>query len=512
MALANSLCLLREGEPVSLFRLDDGPIEIGAHPTCDITLHDPGVPRRALLIQPQGGSVYTFDLQKGPGLNRKRVLPLDSPIPIGAGYSIVRRADTHLPDDEVRTEFIEHRTSSAASFVAVLGRGLEARSIRIGAEPLSIGCAPDNRLPISDRAVSRYHCRVEPSGHGVIVRDLGSTNGTWVDGLRVERAELCAGASLRVGRTEVRLLSEGGRRNQPSPTIVASSPPMLSVLADIDRFAVLPWPVLICGETGVGKERVARALHDRGPRNGGAFIALNAGGLPRELVESELFGHEKGAFTGAVRAHRGAFERADGGTLFLDEIAELPRDLQTRLLRVLETWSLRRVGSEQQRRVEVRLLCATHRDLAVMVREGSFRADLYYRIHRLVIDVPPLRARPDDIEGLAHHFLGGMPVPLGERRITKEALARLLAYSWPGNVRELRNVLELAAAHSTGRWVDADDIDRSLQRAANPECLRPSVDSMREAVARYDGNTSAAARALGIPRSTLRDRLRTGAA
>ena len=510
MAPANSLCLLREGEPVSVFRLGDRPIEIGAHRTCDVTLHDPGVPRRALLIQPQGGSVYAFDLQEGPGLTKKRVLPLDSSIPVGAGYSIVRRADTSVPDDEVRTECIERRGTSAPSFVAVLGRGLEARSIRIGAQPLSIGCALDNRLSLSDRAVSRYHCRVEPSARGLIVRDLGSTNGTWVDGLRVERAELRAGASLRVGRTEVRLLAEDGRRSKSSPTIVASSPSMLSVLADVDRFAALPWPVLICGETGVGKERVARALHDRGPRNGGAFVALNAGGLPRELVESELFGHEKGAFTGAVRAHRGAFERADGGTLFLDEIAELPRDLQTRLLRVLETWSLRRVGSEQQRRVDVRLLCATHRDLAEMVREGAFRADLYYRIHRLVIDVPPLRSRPADVERLARHFLGEMPAPLGERTITKEALARLLAYSWPGNVRELRNVLELAAAHSTGLWLDVDDINRALQRAADPECLRPSVDSMREAVARYDGNTSAAARALGIPRSTLRDRLRAG--
>jgi DNA-binding NtrC family response regulator len=199
-------------------------------------------------------------------------------------------------------------------------------------------------------------------------------------------------------------------------------------MAEVDRFAGLSWPALIRGETGVGKEHIARALHERGRRQKGPFVPLNGGGLPRELIESELFGHERGAFTGAVQAHRGAFEQAHGGTLFLDEVAELPPDVQTRLLRVLETWQVRRVGSEAARRVDVRLVCATHKDLRTMVQEGLFRSDLYYRIHRLVLEVPPLRARPDDIAPLAQHFLHLMESEVGERCLGAQALERLYGY------------------------------------------------------------------------------------
>ncbi len=277
--------------------------------------------------------------------------------------------------------------------------------------------------------------------------------------------------------------------------------------ADVDRFARLPWPALVCGETGVGKELVARALHERSPRRAGPFVALNGGGLPRDLIESELFGHERGAFTGAIQSHRGAFEQAHGGTLFLDEVAELPSDLQTRLLRVLETWHVRRVGSELARHVDVRLVCATHRDLRRMVQEGSFRADLYYRIHRLVIDVPPLRHRTDDIGALAEHILSSMAAEVGPKRLSSEAIWRLRAYSWPGNVRELRNALELAAVNSDSSVVEADSIGCVLRQLADP-AARPSIDTLRRAIERHGGNLSAAARALGIPRSTLRDRLR----
>ncbi|MGB5696273.1 MAG: sigma 54-interacting transcriptional regulator, partial [Polyangiales bacterium] len=386
--------------------------------------------------------------------------------------------------------------------------GSSARAFPIGEVPLSVGVAPDNTVALSDRAVSKYHCRIEPSSRGVSIRDLGSTNGTWVDGLRVRRHELRAGAVVRVGRTELRVADQSAADHGPEDLVVASSV-MLSVMAEVDRFSALPWPVLIRGETGVGKEHVARALHSRGQRRKGPFVPLNGGGLPRELIESELFGHERGAFTGAARSHRGAFEQADGGTLFLDEIGELPPDLQTRLLRVLETWQIRRIGSESARKIDVRLVCATHRDLRAMVHEGRFRSDLYYRIHRLVIEVPPLRVRSDDISALAQHFLCSMQSAVGERRLEADALERLRGYSWPGNVRELRNVLELAAVDCDGASIDLASVDRSLRRASEPPVSRPSKLSLREALERYGGNMSATARALGIPRSTLRDRLRS---
>jgi DNA-binding NtrC family response regulator len=208
-----------------------------------------------------------------------------------------------------------------------------------------------------------------------------------------------------------------------------------------------------------------------------------------------------------VQAHRGAFEQAHGGTLFLDEIAELPPDLQTRLLRVLETWQVRRVGSESARGVDVRLVCATHRDLRALVDNGQFRADLYYRIHRLVIEVPPLRTRPEEVPALANHFLKLMQPEIGARTLEPEALERLRRHRWPGNIRELRNVLELAAVDCDGAVVDAGTIDRSLRRGSQAHACS-SGNALRETLEQYGGNMAATARALGIPRSTLRDRLK----
>jgi DNA-binding NtrC family response regulator len=240
----------------------------------------------------------------------------------------------------------------------------------------------------------------------------------------------------------------------------------------------------------------------------GPFVALNGGGIPHDLIESELFGHERGAFTGAVVSHRGAFERAHGGTLFLDEVAELPPGLQARLLRVLETWRVCRVGGERSRRVDVRLVCATHRDLRHMIQHGTFRADLYYRVHRLVIDVPALRDRVDDIAPLARRFLSAIAPEVGQKRLSADALARLCGHAWPGNVRELRNVVELAAVGCEGSVIDLDAIEQVLARLAVPGA-RVSLQVLQQAVDRHRGNVSAAARALGLPRETVRDRLKT---
>jgi DNA-binding NtrC family response regulator len=433
-------------------------------------------------------------------------LPIGHELAVGGGYAVTRLKAEALPFEQGGTELLRGRSPEPARLSLIGGHGAAARAFHLGEEPLSLGGAPDNAMTLSDRAVSRYHCRIEPSAHGVWVRDLGSTNGTWVDGLRIRRHELRSGAVLRVGRTELRVVRRSSVPGSSSDLIVESAP-MLSVMAEVDRFATLPWPVLIRGETGVGKEHIAQALHERGARQKGPFVPINGGGLPRELIESELFGHERGAFTGAVQTHRGAFEQAHGGTLFLDEVAELAPDLQTRLLRVLETWQVRRVGSESERRVDVRLLCATHKNLRAMVREGRFRSDLYYRIHRLVVDVPALRARTDDIAALAAHFLRLMEPDVGERRVAPEALARLHDYPWPGNVRELRNLLELAAIDCDGALIDLASVERALRRSAEPSVLHTSAGSLRETLEQYGGNMSAAARALGIPRSTLRDRL-----
>jgi transcriptional regulator with AAA-type ATPase domain len=506
MALGDMLCLCRAGRLIRTFPLGEVAVEAGSHPDCDIVVHAAGVPARVLLFQPYGGTVYVYDLAKDPALGARSIMPIGEPVGVGAGYSVARLKAKPACFEPGGTEPLRGRRGEPRLLSLVSGHGPGARAFHVGVAPVSVGGAADNGIALSDRAVSQYHCRIEPSSRGVSIRDLGSTNGTWVDGLRIRRHELRPGAVVRVGRTELRVVRRGG---EPASEVVVESSAMLSVMAEVDRLAGLPWPVLIRGETGVGKEHVARALHERGRRKNGPFVPLNGGGLPRDLMESELFGHERGAFTGAVQTHRGAFEQAHGGTLFLDEVAELPPDLQTRLLRVLETWHVRRVGSETARRVDVRLVCATHRDLRRLVQEGRFRADLYYRIHRLVVEVPPLRFRPDDVGFLAEHFLRQMEPAIGERRLEPQSIDRLQAYAWPGNVRELRNVLELAAVDCDGAVIDIAAVDRSLRRISEPSVSRPSAGCLREALEQYGGNISAAARALGIPRSTFRDRLKS---
>jgi transcriptional regulator with AAA-type ATPase domain len=509
MTLRDALSLSRHRRPVRSFLLEDAPLEIGSDPSCDIALHCDEVAARALLVQPFGGSVYYYDLAEAPALGRRSVFPIDEPLELGGGYAVTRRKvePSSSCSPPTRTELLRGRGVRRHAVSLVCGVGPSARAFRVGGEPLSLGGSADNRIALSDRAVSRYHCRIEPADVGCAVRDLGSTNGTFVDGVRVSRQPLRPGAVLRVGRTELRVVDRGDGQGEPSDFVVAS-PEMLSVMASVDQFARLPWPALIQGETGVGKEHVARALHERGPRAKGPFVALNGGGLPRELIESELFGHERGAFTGAQHARRGAFEQADQGTLFLDEVAELPLDLQTRLLRVLETWRVRRLGGESDRSVDIRLVCATHQDLRARVRDGTFRADLFYRIHRLVVEVAPLRSRRHDVEPLAQHFLRRAEPTLGPRVLTDAALERLVGYPWPGNVRELRNVVELAAVDCDGATVDVSSVERALSRSAQCVASGPSADTLREALEHYGGNLSATARALGIPRSTLRDRLR----
>jgi transcriptional regulator with AAA-type ATPase domain len=505
MALRDTLSLCRAGRLIRTFAVGEAAVEVGSHPDCDIVIHAAGVPARALLFQPHGGTVHVYDLAKGPALGARAIMPIGERVRVGAGYSVTRLKAEPARFEPGGTEPLRKRGTGPRPLSLVGGRGPNARAFHVGAAPVSVGGSGDNGIVLSDRAVSQYHCRIEPSSQGVSIRDLGSTNGTWVDGVRVRRHELRAGAVVRIGRTELRVV---GRVAEPASKLVVESSAMLSVMADVDRLASLPWPVLVRGETGVGKEHVARALHERGRRKDGPFVPLNGGGLPRDLIESELFGHERGAFTGAVQAHRGAFEQAHGGTLFLDEVAELPPDLQTRLLRVLETWHVRRVGSETARRVDVRLVCATHADLRQLVHEGRFRPDLYYRIHRLVVEVPPLRARPEDVAFLAQHFLRQMEPAVGERHLEPQSIERLQTYAWPGNARELRNVLELAAVDCDGAVIDVAAVDRSLRRVSEPRAPRPSADSLRETLEQYGGNLSAAARALGIPRSTLRDRLK----
>ncbi|HEU4697824.1 MAG TPA: sigma-54 dependent transcriptional regulator [Gemmatimonadales bacterium] len=300
----------------------------------------------------------------------------------------------------------------------------------------------------------------------------------------------------------------------PPPGFVGASRPMQAVYELIRRAGRATHPVLVTGESGTGKELVARALHDVSGR--GAFVTVNCGALPETLLESELFGHERGAFTGADRAKQGLFEVAHGGTLFLDEIGELPLTLQPKLLRALEQAEIRRLGATQPQAVDVRVLAATNRDLEQEVEQGRFRDDLFWRLNVLQLHVPPLRERVPDIPPLAEHFLArATDGVVGPRRISRETMSLLTAYPWPGNVRELRNAIQRAATLASGDEVTPDDLPPRIRQAGQVASLIAAASRRQvtlheverlyilEVLRHTGGNRSRAAEILDLDRKTL---------
>ena len=347
-----------------------------------------------------------------------------------------------------------------------------------------IGSSPHAGLRLADPAVSRLHAEIEQRPDGQVwIRDLGSTNGTWVDGVFIREARLAPGAKLRLGATSLAFDFAAGSAKTPLwpadrlGPLVARSESMRSLFYVLADYARTDSPVLVQGETGTGKELVARAIHETSPRANGPFVVVDCGALPETLLESELFGHVKGSFTGATTTRAGAFEAAEGGTVFIDEIGELPLSMQPKLLRVLESQTVRRVGESNHRRVDVRFVAATHRDLRAMVAAGSFREDVYFRLAVLPVFVPPLRDRPEDVGLLLDHFLAHR-----QMQIPPELLRELERCPWPGNVRELRSFTERAAAIGPVR---AWEMTRGLRSAGNsiaPEPARPSSRNAGEVI------------------------------
>lgn len=339
------------------------------------------------------------------------------------------------------------RVSPAAGAGAPAPR--EALTFRLDAGTATIGAASSCDVVVDDDAVSRRHLELELVPEGVLVRDLGSRNGTFYLGQRVERMIASPGAVLRIGGTTIAIdvspdaievdepLRLGGFRG-----MIGACPAMQRLFGRIARLDGTLVPILLLGETGAGKELVARALHEGSRAAEGPFVAMNCGAIARELVGSTLFGHRKGAFTGATDARRGAFGAADGGTLLLDEIGELPLEMQPALLRALESGEITPLGEDTSRRVSVRVIAATNRDLAAEMRAGRFREDLFYRIGAVTVVVPPLRERSDDISLLAEAFARQE----GSPGLPADVHAALTQQSFPGNVRELRNAVRAYVA------------------------------------------------------------------
>jgi DNA-binding NtrC family response regulator len=349
----------------------------------------------------------------------------------------------------VTNELQRTQTHATCRLRVLFGRevGLE---ITLPAVGVVVGADPSCDVVLADEAVSGRHLTVVPTRAGFDVTDTGSRNGTWLDGIAITRATVPVGTTLRVGGTLVQLLpAEEPIDIAPSDAarfggMVGTSLAMRRIYALLERASVSEAPILFLGESGTGKELVARAVHDHSKRKDGPFVVFDCGAATETLIESDLFGHVRGSFTGAHADRPGAFALADKGTLFLDEIGDLPLALQPKLLRLLETGEITPLGARRPERYDVRVVAATHRDLWSEVGRGTFRGDLYYRLAVVEAHLPPLRSRPEDIPELARVFLekNGFKGP-----ITRGPNAeRLSAYGWPGNVRELRNVVTRAVA------------------------------------------------------------------
>jgi transcriptional regulator with GAF, ATPase, and Fis domain len=333
-----------------------------------------------------------------------------------------------------------------------------------------LGTADGVALQVTDAKVSRLHAEVELDDGGLWIRDLGSRNGTWVDGLRVERVRFEQDGRFRVGGLTVAVSFEAQPAKVPLwpqdrlGALLGRSEAMRELFMQLAKVAASDASVLIHGETGTGKELVAQELHAASKRASGPFVVVDCASLPETLLEAELFGHARGAFTGAVSARTGSIEAADGGTVFLDEVGELPLAMQPKLLRVLESHTVRRVGETEQRPVNVRFVSATHRDLEGLVAQGQFREDLFFRLAVLPLYVPPLRARPGDLPQLLEHFLAGRnAAPLDQ-----PTLELLAAQRWPGNVRQLRSFAERVAALG---------LERALAMLKGTEAPQPAAPS-----------------------------------
>jgi DNA-binding NtrC family response regulator len=400
--------------------------------------------------------------------------------------------------------------TSTTAWVVDVDDGTDTRSVPLSGEMLVVGTSPSADLILRDETVSARHCGLRVAGGEVIIADLDSRNGTYVGGARVREARGQGGTVVTVGRSTLVIapIHADTERppGEPLPGVVGASIPMRRLADQVRRLARHALPVLIAGESGSGKELIARALHAEGPRRARPFVAINVTAVPRELVESELFGHERGAFTGAHARREGAFADAEGGTLFLDEIGDLPFEAQPKILRALDGYEVRRVGGAGSgRRADVRVVAATHARLEQRVARGEFRRDLYHRLECFVLYVPPLRERRSDLAAIARDLLRQLTPHVGPRTLTAGAVARLIGHNWPGNVRELRNVLCRAAdgsAHPTR--IDADDVDRALRRDRYDlaKCMTPQ--RARELFRDSAGNLSAAARAAGLPRTSFR--------
>jgi transcriptional regulator with GAF, ATPase, and Fis domain len=435
------------------------------------------------------------------------------------------------------------------SKLVVLSGPEVGREVEVSKPRVTGGRSIINDLVLSDKAISGTHFEIVARDYGYLLRDLESTNGTYVGDLRIHEVWLKPGQEFRIGHSQLRfqpmaeIVEIPLSKRDTFEEVTGTSVRMREIFATLEKVSPSELTVLVTGETGTGKEMIARGIHQASPRKQRPFVVLDCGAIPKDLIESTLFGHEKGSFTGAVGQHHGCFEQAQGGTIFLDEIGELDINLQPKLLRVLENRELKRVGGDRVIKIDVRVVAATNRDLRAMVNASTFREDLYFRLSVIHVELPPLRERKDDIPALADVFLR----EIGTRRglpmsFAPDALQLMQSHNWPGNVRELKNVVERAASLAEGMVVQRTDLmfnrEPSVGRSsAQPSAPPPSGDGANVVVApvqpgldfkeakqrvvdafelhylkqlleRHDGNITRSAQEAGLTRYHLRELLK----
>ncbi len=373
----------------------------------------------------------------------------------GTGTKIIR------VDDHVMT------LTLPKSKLMVVTDGIPQRDYVITKDTIHIGTASTNDLVLNDDTVSRVHAEILKTKDGYLIRDMKSTNGTFVGNVKVKEVFLAPNSTIRIGKTKIKftpqdeLIDIYPSKKSRFGDILGQSLEMRKIFGILEKIAPTNVTVVIGGETGTGKELVARAIHDNSKRAKMPFVIFDCGAVAENLIESELFGHEKGSFTGATNARQGAFEIADNGTIFLDEIGELSLDLQPKLLRVLETGEIKRVGADRPKRVNVRVVCATHRNLKEMVSQGLFREDLFFRLSVVPVYLPPLRKRKEDISVLIDHFMKMAQAEAQDSHVTgisDEVKKIFEEFHWPGNIRELKNAIERAFSFSDSDTIDVNHL------------------------------------------------------
>lgn len=405
----------------------------------------------------------------------------------------------------------------------------QGKEIVLSRPIIKVGTNADNDLVLSDETMSREHFEIVKNKDGYLVRDLDSKNGVFINGVRVKEAFLLSGSLIRAGRTEMKFLPMDETfevvpsKQDRFANLIGGSTAMRKIYTIIEKVAPSDVTVIIEGESGTGKELIAQAIHEKSKRTRKPFVVFDCSAVAENLIESELFGHEKGAFTGATGMRQGAFELGHSGSVFLDEIGELTIDLQPKLLRVLENRTIRRVGGDRQLPIDVRVVAATNRNLEQEVKKGHFREDLFYRLNVVPIYLPPLRKRKEDIPQLVEHFIDQHNRENPDKKcegISASAMDLLLAHEWPGNVRELKNTISRAVSFMEGKQIMPDDIpDRVRIPIAKAELdIRDDLgfkDAKEQWVASFEKqylteilkknnyNISAAAKEAGIDRKSV---------